>query len=134
MNFYNTPNEQEFIKRVYPMSKNISIDYGIMEKASNVYVRSSVIGWSDLGTWGSLFQKMNKDVNNNAIVGQNIFLYNTQNSIVHIPIEKLVVIDGIDDCIVVETNNVLLICKKSNEQNIKQIVNDIKLAKGDKLI
>lgn len=130
----NTPDEEEFIKRVYPMAKNISIDYGIMEKASNVYVRSSIIGWSDLGTWGSLYEKIEKDNNKNALVGKNIMTYETNNCIVHVPPNKLVVIEGLDDYIVVESNDTLLICRKGNEQNIKQMVNDIKLGKGEKYV
>ena len=132
--FFNSPEENEFIKRSYPMTKNISIDYAIMEKASNVYVRSSVIGWSDLGTWGSLFQKMNKDANNNAIVGKQVFTYNSSDCVIHVPDDKLVVLEGLEDYIVVESNGVLLVCKKQNEQFIKQIVADIKNAKGDKYI
>jgi mannose-1-phosphate guanylyltransferase len=132
--FFNSPEENEFIKRSYPMTKNISIDYAIMEKASNVYVRSSVIGWSDLGTWGSLFQKMNKDGNNNAIVGKQVFTYNSSDCVIHVPDDKLVVLEGLEDYIVVESNGVLLVCKKQNEQFIKQIVADIKNAKGDKYI
>jgi len=116
------------------MTKNISIDYAVMEKASNVYVRSSVIGWSDLGTWGSLYQKMNKDINDNAIVGKQVLTYNSNNCVVHVPDNKLVVLEGLDDYIIVESNNVLLVCKKHNEQFIKQIVSDIKTTKGDKYI
>ena len=131
---YNTPAENDFIKRIYPMAKNISIDYGIMEKASNVYVRSSIIGWSDLGTWGSLFQKINKDANNNAMVGKHILTYDSKNCIIHMPSNKLVVIEGLDDYIVVESKDTLLICRKENEQNIKQMVNDIKLNIGEKYV
>ncbi len=131
---YNTSAEADYIKKVYPMAKNISIDYGIMEKATNVYVRSSVIGWSDLGTWGSLFQKITKDKNNNAIVGKNVLTYNSSNCIIHVPKNKLVVLEGLDDYIVVESKDTLLICKKENEQNIKQMVNDIKMNKGEKYV
>jgi mannose-1-phosphate guanylyltransferase len=134
LDFYNTEEEKNFIKRAYPMTKNISIDYAVMEKASNVYVRSSVIGWSDLGTWGSLYQKMNKDINDNAIVGKQVLTYNSNNCVVHVPDNKLVVLEGLDDYIIVESNNVLLVCKKHNEQFIKQIVSDIKTTKGDKYI
>jgi len=134
MDVYNTPAEEEFIKRVYPMAKNISIDYGIMEKAANVYVRSSVIGWSDLGTWGSLYQKITKDENSNAIVGKNVMTYNTRNCIVHMPKNKLVILEGLDDFIIVESKDTLLICRKGSEQNIKQIVNDVRMGKGDKYV
>ena len=130
----NTSEEIEFIKGTYPLCKNISIDYGIMEKASNVYVRSSAIGWSDLGTWGSLFQHLNKDEKGNAVVGKNVMLYNSKNCIVHTPKNKLVVLEGLNDYIVVESEDVLLVCKKSEEQQIRQFVNDVKSQKGDKFV
>lgn len=130
----NQPEEAEFIKSTYPLCKNISIDYGIMEKASNVYVRSSAIGWSDLGTWGSLYQHLNKDEKSNAIVGKNVMLYNSKNCIVHTPKNKLVVLEGLTDYIVVESEDVLLVCKKSEEQQIRQFVNDVKSQKGDKFV
>ena len=130
----NTKDEAEFIRVTYPMCKNISIDYGIMEKASNVYVRSSSIGWSDLGTWGSLYQHLDKDEKGNAAIGQNVMLYNSKNCIVHAPKNKLVVIEGLNDFIVVESEDALLICKKSEEQQIRQFVNDVKGTKGDKFV
>lgn len=131
---YNTAEETHFIKKIYPMCRNISIDYGIMEKADNVYVRSSIIGWSDLGTWGSLYEKIPHDTNENALVGKNILLYDASECIVHVPKQKLVVIEGLKDYIVVESNDTLLVCRKQNEQLIRQIVNDVKLNKGDKYI
>ncbi|MBK9479369.1 MAG: NTP transferase domain-containing protein [Bacteroidetes bacterium] len=130
----NTPEEAEFIKQTYPLCKNISIDYGIMEKADNVYVRSSAIGWSDLGTWGSLYQHMDKEEKGNAIVGKNVLMYNSKNCIVHVPKNKLVVLEGLADYIVVESDDVLLVCKKSEEQQIRQFVNDVKSIKGDKFV
>ena len=130
----NSPQEKEFIKEIYPMCKNISIDYGIMEKAENVYVRESIIGWSDLGTWGSLYEKMNHDSNGNGVVGKNVMIYNTKNCVVNMPKNKLVVIEGLQDYIVVESNDSLLICRKSNEQFIRQVVTDIKMQKGDKFV
>jgi mannose-1-phosphate guanylyltransferase len=132
--YYNTPQEENFIKQAYINCKNISIDYGIMEKAENVYVRSSLIGWSDLGTWGSLYDHIGKDENSNAVVGKNVMLYNTRNSIINVSKEKLVVIDGLDDYIVAESDNILLICKKTDEQQIRTFVNDVKVAKGDKFV
>lgn len=130
----NTPEEVAFIKNIYPMCKNISIDYGIMEKADNVYVRESIIGWSDLGTWGSLYEKMNQDEHRNAVVGKNVMIYNSSDCVVHMPKNKLVVIEGLSDYIVVESNESLLICRKSNEQFIRQVVTDVKMKKGDKFV
>lgn len=131
---YNTPAEKEFIQKIYEVCKNISIDYGVMEKAKNVYVYAADFGWSDLGTWSSLHDIRLKDENQNAIIGKRVKTYNTQNSIIHVPKDKIVVIDGLDDYIVVENENMLLICKKENEQNIRQYVNDIQVDFGDKYI
>jgi mannose-1-phosphate guanylyltransferase len=134
LNKYNTPQETEFIKQVYSDCKNISIDYGIMEKADNVYVRSSIIGWSDLGTWGSLYEHINYDENGNAVVGKNVMLYESKNCIVNVSNDKLFVIEGLEDYIVAEANNIILICKKTDEQQIRTFVNDVKVTKGDKFV
>jgi len=131
---YNTAEEQAFIDKSYPICKNISIDYGVMEKAQNVYVMESDFGWSDLGTWGSLFDIRNKDEDNNAIMGDNVLAFNSCNCIVNMPKDKLVVLQGLDDFIVVEDNGILLICKKEDEQNIREIVNTVKLEKGDQFV
>ncbi len=131
---YNTPKELEFISRVYSNCKNISIDYAIMEKADNVYVRASVIGWTDLGTWGSLYEHIKQDKDNNAVVGKNVMLYDTKNCIVNVHKDKLVIMQGLDDYIVVESDGILLICKKQDEQQIRTFVNDVKVAKGEKFI
>lgn len=132
--FYNTEKENEFILKTYSKCKNISIDYGIMEKAENVYVLCSDFGWSDLGTWGSLHEKLKTDKNKNAITGENIFDYDVRGSIVRVPDDKLVVLQGLEDYIVIDTEDILLVCKKNDEQKIKQFVNDIKLSKGDEYI
>ncbi len=129
--FYDTDKENEFILKTYSKCKNISIDYGIMEKADDVYVLCSDFGWSDLGTWGSLFENLKKDKNNNAITGQNVFDYDVKGSVIKVSDDKLVVLQGLEDYIVVETDNILLICKKKDEQKIKQFVNDVKLRKGE---
>ena len=131
---YNTPEEAEFIAKAYTNCKNISIDYAIMEKADNVYVRSSIIGWSDLGTWGSLYEHVKQDNHKNAIVGKNVMMYDSKNCIVNVPKDKLVVMQGLDDYIVVESDGILLICKKEDEQQIRTFVNDVKVTKGDKFV
>jgi mannose-1-phosphate guanylyltransferase len=130
-NYYNTEKEAEFIGKVYPNCKNISIDYGIMEKAENVYVLCSDFGWSDLGTWGSLYDTLRKNDKNNSITGSNVFTYNTQNCLINLPDNKLAVIQGLDDYIVVESENILLICRKQDEQKIKNFVNDVRIEKGE---
>lgn len=133
-NFFNTPKENEFITKVYSECKSISIDYAVMEKAKNVFVRSSEIGWSDLGTWGSLYDHIPKDKEHNAIVGKNVMVYDSQNCIVNVPKNKLVVMQGLEGYIVVESDNMLLICKKEDEQEIRTFVNDVKVTKGDNFV
>lgn len=128
---YNTTEEESFINKTYSLSKNISIDYGIMEKSTNVFVISAEIGWSDLGTWGSIYTHLPQDENKNAIVGESVLMYDSSNNIVNVPKDKLVVLQGLDDYIVVESDKILLVCKKQDEQKIKQFVNDIKLIKED---
>lgn len=132
--FYNTHKESEFINRVYPNCKNISIDYGIMEKAENVFVLCSDFGWSDLGTWGSLYEMLGKDNDNNTVTGSNVFVYNSQNCLINLPDNKLAVIQGLDDYVVVESDNILLICRKQDEQKIKNYVNDVRIEKGEEYI
>jgi mannose-1-phosphate guanylyltransferase len=132
--FYNTNKESEFINRVYPNCKNISIDYGIMEKAENVFVLCSDFGWSDLGTWGSLYEMLGKDDDNNSVTGSNVFVYNSQNCLINLPDNKLAVIQGLDDYVVVESDNILLICRKQDEQKIKNFVNDVRIEKGEEYI
>jgi mannose-1-phosphate guanylyltransferase len=131
---YNTDEEHSFIAETYPNCRNISIDYGIMEKADNVFVLCSDFGWSDLGTWGSLYDKLDKNKDKNSVIGKNVFIYDTANCLINMPDDKLVVIQGLDDYIVVESDNILLICKREDEQKIKQFVNDVRLEKGDEYI
>lgn len=131
---YNTPGEKEFIDEIYTSCRKISIDYGIMEKASNVYVQAADFGWSDLGTWGSLFDIRQKDENNNATVGNKVMLYESKNCIINMPKDKLVVLHGLDGYIVVEEDDALLVCKKEDEQQIRTFVSDIKNQEGEKFI
>jgi len=131
---YSTPLEAEFIKQTYAVCRNISIDYGVMEKADNVYVMSVDFGWSDLGTWGSLYETRPKDSHNNSVIGNNVLAYESTGCVVNMPKDKLVVLQGLTDYIVVEEDNALLICRKQDEQQIRQFVNDIKVEKGEKYI
>lgn len=126
--------EDEFIEKTYSECPNISIDYGIMEKADNVFVYKSDFGWSDLGTWGSLYENTNKDDNNNSIIGDNIMLYESDNCLINNPTNKLIVVQGLKDFIVVDSGESILICKKNEEQRIRQFVNDLQLKKGDRYI
>lgn len=131
---YNTPDEDLFVNTIYAGCRNISIDYGIMEKAENVYVLCVDFGWIDLGNWKSLYDHSNRDENGNVIKGENVKLYHTENCIVNVPDKKLVVLQGLDGYIVVESDNVLMVCKKENEQQIRQFVNDVKIEKGEKFV
>jgi len=128
---YDTENERDFIEKTYSLCQNISIDYGVMEKAQNVYVYAADLGWSDLGTWGSLFAINDKDENNNAIIGENVMTYKSKDCIINVPDNKLVVVQGLEDYIVVSKDDSLLICKKEDEQMIRNIVNDVKIEKGE---
>lgn len=130
--FWNTSKEPEFISEAYGQCMNVSIDIGIMEKASNVKVIPSQFGWSDLGTWASLYEQHEKDYLGNAVNGKNVTVYDANNNMVMVPDNKLVVLQGIENFIVVETDDVLLICSKENEQEIKQIVQELKRTRGDK--
>jgi len=134
MSLFHSSEESNFIKKAYALCPSISIDYGIMEKADNVYVRSSIIGWSDLGTWGSLYTHLEKDINKNAIVGKRVKMYDSSNCIVNAPNDKLVVLQGLDNYIIVDSKDVLLVCRKEDEQEIKTFVNDLKISNGEKFV
>lgn len=121
MDHYNTASERDFINNNYAEAENISIDFAVMEKADNVYVLPATFDWNDLGTWGSLHDKLDKDSNNNTVVNAKVILENATNNIIHSNAKKLVVIDGLDDFIVVDNENVLLIYPKGKEQDIKRI-------------
>src|SRR5574344_47957 len=132
--YLNTPKEDEFVQEIYASIKAISIDYGVMEKASNVYVIPSDFGWSDVGTWGALHEIRPKDENRNSVVGKNIMLYNTENCVINNSSSKLVLLEGLEDYIVVTTNDVVMICRKKEEQKIKQFVTDVEIEKGNEYL
>ncbi|NLI72539.1 MAG: mannose-1-phosphate guanylyltransferase [Bacteroidales bacterium] len=121
---YNTAKEQDFIDEMYASCPNISIDYGVMEKAESVYVLCADFGWSDLGTWGSMYELSEKDKNQNVTLKCETMFYDSEDNIVVLPKEKLAVIQDLKGYIVAESDNVLLICKRSDEDMIRQFVND----------
>jgi mannose-1-phosphate guanylyltransferase len=123
---YNSDKESAFIQENYPKADNISIDYAIMENAKNVYVLPATFDWNDLGTWGSLHEKLPKDDNNNAVVNASVLLQNASNNIIRTAVGKQVIVDGLDDYIIVDKDSVLLIYPKSKEQEIKGIVSQLK--------
>lgn len=131
---YGTSSEVPFLNKTYSECQNISIDYGIMEKANNVYVLCSDFGWSDLGTWGSLYENSSKDDQGNVVSGENVMVYGTKDCIINMPGEKLVVVQGLDEYIVVESEGTLLICRRDDEQQIRQFVNDVRMYKGNQYV
>ena len=133
-NKYYTEEESAYIDKVYPLCENESVDYGILEKAKNVFVVPSKFGWNDLGTWGSLFELKEKDKTNNAVINNNAILYNSKDNIISVSKDKVVVVDGLEGYIVVESEDRLLIVQKSKEESIRNIVNDVKVKMGDKYI
>ena len=122
---YYTDQEQTFVDKAYSHSKSISIDNGVMERADNVHVVLSDFGWSDLGTWKSLYEVSDKNDDLNVIDG-HIMLYDTRNCIIKTPKDRLVVVNGLDGFIVAEYDNVLMICRKEEEQKVKAFVADAK--------
>jgi mannose-1-phosphate guanylyltransferase len=130
----NSELEKEAIDIIYPLCVNISIDYGILEKADNVYVIPSSFGWSDLGTWGSAYENLEKDNEENAVAGNNVILFDSSKNIVHTTADKLILLQGLHDFIIVDTADALLVCKKENEQNIKEYLSEIKRYKGEKYL
>ncbi|WP_438965913.1 mannose-1-phosphate guanylyltransferase [Flavobacterium sp.] len=122
---YNTNSEKEFILENYAKAENISIDYAVLEKAKNVYVLPATFDWNDLGTWGSLHEKLHKDENNNAVVNTTVVLENASNNIIRSKGKKVIVIDGLKDYIIVDNEDVLLIYPKSKEQDIKIIASKV---------
>lgn len=116
---YGTDKEQDVIDERFPECENISVDYAIMEKAEEIFVCPADFGWSDLGTWGSLLVQTKHDTDGNSIIGDNVSVFETKNSIIHTVGCKQVVVQGLDGYIVAENDGRLLICKLSEEQRIK---------------
>jgi len=131
---FNTPNERAAIESIYPQCTNISIDFGVMEKADNVYVIPASFGWSDLGTWCSAWENMEKDYFENAVAGEKVIVFDTSKSMIHAQNGKLMVLQGLEDYIVVDTKDVLLVCQKDKEQEIKDYVAEVKRNMGDKYL
>jgi mannose-1-phosphate guanylyltransferase len=133
-NSYFTKGEGNFIKQAYTICSSISIDYGVMEKADNVYVIPSDFGWSDLGTWGSLYEARTKNDDQNAIVGDSVITLETQNSIITLPNGKVALIQGLDNYIVVDDKDVLLICRRNDEQHIRDYVDAVREKHGENYV
>ena len=123
---YNTEFEDDFISENYGKAENISVDYAIMEKSNNVYVLPATFDWNDLGTWGSLYDKLNKDLDKNAVVNAKTLTKNASGNLIRTNKDKIVIIDGLNDYIIVDKNEVLLIFPKEKEQNIKKVLQKVK--------
>ena len=132
LDLFGTPGEKEFIDSTFPACPSISIDFAVMEKADNVYVECVDFGWSDLGTWGSLFENSPKNIASNVTQKCNVVAYNSTGNIFMAPDDKLVVVSGMKDFIVADAGDVLLICPKTEEQRIRQMVNDVQQRFDDK--
>ena len=133
-NIYATDKEKAFIEENFPACPNVSIDFGIMEKADNVYVSLGDFGWSDLGTWGSLYDLSERDPEGNVTLKCHSLIYNSKNNMVVLPKGKLAVIDGLEGFLIAESDNVLLICRKDEEHAIRKYVNDAQMQLGDDFI
>ncbi|MCX8676772.1 MULTISPECIES: mannose-1-phosphate guanylyltransferase [Apibacter] len=124
---YNTDKEPEAVEKIYSKIEKISIDYGILEKSDNVWVIPSTFGWSDLGTWSALYENFNKNEEGNAVHGNNIYTYDTSNTIIKTDLSnKIYIIDGLTDFIIVDTSEALLVCPRNNDQKIKDYLENIK--------
>jgi mannose-1-phosphate guanylyltransferase len=126
--------EKKFIENAYTLCTNISIDVGVMEKATGVRVIPASFGWSDVGTWASLYELTPHDYHGNSVAGKNVMTYDAHNNIINVPDKKLVIVQGLENYIIVDTPDALLICDKSNEQKIKDFTADVKRMKGDKFL
>jgi mannose-1-phosphate guanylyltransferase len=123
---YNTDFEDDFIRDNYGKSENISVDYAIMEKSKNVFVLPATFDWNDLGTWGSLYDKLEKDPEENAMVNAKILAEDASGNMIRSSKGKIVVVDGLNDYIIVDNNEVLLIFPKAKEQDIKKVLQKVK--------
>lgn len=129
---YNTPDEHAFIAENYPKAENISIDYAILEQSKAIYVLAATFDWNDLGTWGSLYDKLDKDSDGNAVVNAQVLAEDAHGNMIRSPKDKIVVVDGLEDYIIVDKKDVLLIYPKSKEQDIKKVLNKVKDKFGNK--
>ena len=131
INVYNTEFEDDFIRDNYGKAENISVDYALMEKSENVFVIPATFDWNDLGTWGSLYDKLDKDENNNAVVNSKVVLEDASGNMIRSKANKVVVVDGLKDYIIVDKDEVLLIFPKTKEQDIKKVLQNVKANFGE---
>ncbi|GAA4113684.1 mannose-1-phosphate guanylyltransferase [Aquimarina addita] len=132
VSLYNTNKESEFITANYPLAENVSIDYAILEKATNVFVLPATFDWNDLGTWGSLYDKLDKTATKNAVVNARVLAVEATGNMIRTATDKIVVVDGLEDYIIVDKEEVLLIYPKKKEQDIKKVLKKVKDTYGEK--
>ncbi|SHH05689.1 mannose-1-phosphate guanylyltransferase [Flagellimonas flava] len=128
---YNTLEEQAFINENYPKADNISIDYAILEKSKSIFTLPATFDWNDLGTWGALYEKLDKDAEENAVVNGKTLLHDAHGNMIRLPKGKIIVVDGLENYIIVDKEEVLLIYPKSKQQDIKKVLNEVKEKFGD---
>lgn len=134
INSFNTKEERIVVNRIYSDTKSISIDFGVMEKAKNVFVLKTDFGWSDLGTWNSLYSLHTKDDNNNVVIGDRVLMNHSFGNYINTSgKDKVVILNNLDDFIIVDTDTALLICKRDNEQQISDLLNEAKLKFGESI-
>ena len=128
---YNTEDERAFIQENYAKAENISIDYAILEQSKSIYTLPATFDWNDLGTWGALYDKLDKDQDENAVVNAQVLLEDAKGNMIRSPKGKVVVVDGLEDYIIVDKEEVLLIYPKDKQQDIKKVLNRVKEKFGD---
>ncbi len=130
----NTLFENNVVKSIYANAPDVSFDSAILKKANNVFILPALFAWSDLGAWNSAWENMNKDENKNAVAGKNVMVFDSNNCVVHASDDKLVVLQGLSDYIIIDTSDVLLICEKEKEQQIKEYIQQVKNKNGEKYL
>lgn len=131
---YGTSDEKNFIKKVFSESPFLSVDYAILEKADNIWVLCANFGWSDIGTWSNIYYERAKDDSENVVSGSNVFCYDTKRNLIHSETDRLVILNGVKDYVIIDSEQALLVCKRSNEEYIRQFLNDIRIKVNDKYI
>lgn len=131
---YGTDREREFIRSCYADCRSISVDYGVMEKANNVFVYTADLGWSDLGTWGSLYEHSEQDKQKNVILGNAVISQRNKGCVIHASNDKMLVVRGLSDYLIIDSDNCLLIIPKSEEQSIREVVDEVKEKFGERFL
>ena len=135
--FAQQPNRDERRRRIYEIYTsfpNVSMETAVMERADNVFVQTGEFGWADIGTWDTLYGTLPKDTEGNVIMHSHTIMYNSHNNVISLPKGKLAVVQDVDDLLVIDTDNVLMICRKGNESNIRKFLNDAHMKLGEEYL